>query len=119
MTNLEKYRGTWCYKDTITKHALTEYGVWKILGEDPNCDLGGHHHMPELGLVEGTLDEVIKYAVDLSGFWHWGSGGKVVKVGKPLKIKELDHNKQVQQQIEALEKEHQERIAKLKAQLVK
>lgn len=64
----------------LQKHALNEFGTWRIRGEDPNCDFGGAHYQPELGTVEGKLDDVIKYAVKLSGFYTWGSGGDITKV---------------------------------------
>lgn len=64
----------------MRKHKLEEYGIWKILGEDPNCDFGGSHHNPYLGIVEGILDDVIKYAESLPNFWQWGAGGIIEKV---------------------------------------
>lgn len=70
----------------LEAHDLNETGVWRIFGEDPNCDLGGHHHEPDLGLFEGKLDDVIKYAVELPNFWTWGGGGRIVKIDAPVKI---------------------------------
>lgn len=70
------YRG----KELLRKHKLDEFGIWRIRGEDPNCDLGGAHYQPELGVVEGKLKDVIKYAVKLSDFYTWGSGGDITKV---------------------------------------
>jgi len=64
----------------LEKHSLNETGHWQIYGEDPNCDFGGHHHEPNLGVVTGKLDDVIKYAVDLPKFWAWGGGGRIEKV---------------------------------------
>lgn len=64
---------------------LKEKGVWSIYGEDPNCDMGGSHHEPYLGKVEGTLENAIKYAVKLHGFFTWGGGGKIIK-DEPEKI---------------------------------
>ncbi len=26
-----------------SKYPLTTQGTWRIMGEDPNCDFGGHH----------------------------------------------------------------------------
>lgn len=56
-------------------HTRHSYGIWEVRGEDPNCDLGGAHHNPLLGYFEGTLEDVMKHAMDLSGFWQWGAGG--------------------------------------------
>jgi hypothetical protein len=64
----------------LEKHSLSETGTWRIRGEDPNCDLAGHHHMPDLGVVEGKLDDIIRYAVSLPGFWQWGAGGEISKI---------------------------------------
>ena len=77
----EKWTRT-CYggKKLLEKHSLNETGMWQIKGEDPNCDFGGSHHNPDLGVVEGKLEDVIRYAVSLNGFWTWGGGGYITKV---------------------------------------
>lgn len=75
----------------LQNHRLNEYGVWKISGEDPNCDLGGPHYEPDLGTVQGTLDSVIDYAVCLSGWSSWGDGGKIEAVKIKRLINELPH----------------------------
>jgi hypothetical protein len=62
------------------KHSLDEEGTWRIRGEDPNCDMGGHHYQPDLGTVEGKLSDVVEHAVNLSGFYTWGGGGDIGKV---------------------------------------
>ena len=67
-------------RELLSKHSLTETGQWQIRGEDPNCDFGGAHHQPDLGIVEGTLKDVIEYAVELKGFWQWGAGGTITKI---------------------------------------
>lgn len=82
----EKYLKTNSGRELLTKHSLDEEGVWRILGEDPNCDFGGHHHEPELDTVSGRLEDVIRYGVALGSFWQWGSGGKFIKQGAPRKI---------------------------------
>lgn len=86
-TNYEKFTNTYSYKQLMKNHSLSEYGIWEILGEDPNCDMGGSHHQPSLEIVEGTLEKAIIYGVELSGFWQWGSGGNIVK--RETKIKRL------------------------------
>lgn len=70
----------------LETHDLNETGVWRIFGEDPNCDLGGPHYEPDLGLFEGKLADVIAYAVELPNFWQWGGGGRIVKIDAPKKI---------------------------------
>lgn len=86
-------------RELLKKHSLNEVGTWQIYGEDPNCDFGGPHHEPELGIVTGKLDDVIKYAVELKGFWQWGGGGRIVKIkiadvaterAKQVRMAELD-----------------------------
>lgn len=59
-----------------------EEGTWHILGEDPNCDLGGYHHEPDLGTFEGTFGEAVDHAMDLKGFFSWGGGGRIKKVAQ-------------------------------------
>jgi hypothetical protein len=73
-------------RQLLKKYSLDETGTWEIVGEDTNCDWGGHHHQPELGMVEGRLGDIIAYAVELAGFWTWGCGGDIRKIGKPIKI---------------------------------
>jgi hypothetical protein len=62
------------------KYPLNTFGLWEIRGEDLNCDLGGHHHMPLLTRVEGTYKEAIQLALSLTGFFSWGAGGSIEKV---------------------------------------
>lgn len=76
----EKFLNSYSGRELTSKHSLYETGIWKIFGEDPNCDLTGHHHMPDLGTVEGRLTDVINEAVAMSGFWQWGAGGRIEKV---------------------------------------
>jgi hypothetical protein len=85
----------------LEQHNLNENGLWKIYGEDPNCDLGGAHHEPELGLVEGCLKDVIEYAVELPRFWQWGSGGRIVKVDVVRKINAESNAKRARLMAEA------------------
>ena len=73
---LEGYAG----KDLLKKHALTEIGVWKVVGEDSNADLGGHHHQPLIGIFSGMLKDIIDYAVSHPNFWTWGNGGDITTV---------------------------------------
>ena len=78
------YKKTYSYGYLIQKHKLSDYGVWEVYGEDPNCDLGGYHNQPFLGVYEGTLECVIKVAVHLPGFWTWGGGGTIKKYHSPV-----------------------------------
>lgn len=61
----------------LGKHPSDRFGLWEIRGEDPNCDLGGSHHMPLLTRVEGEYAEAVELAVSLDGFFNWGPGGSV------------------------------------------
>jgi uncharacterized protein (UPF0335 family) len=82
---LSRYSG----KRLLEAHKLDEYGTWEVRGEDPNCDMGGHHHNPHLGFFEGTLEQVLTHATNnLGGFWQWGAGGEIKKV-KPNLITKL------------------------------
>ena len=102
---LERYKNTYSYKQLIQKYKLTDEGLWKVRGEDSNCDFGGSHHMPELGVFEGKLQDIIAYAVTLSGFWQWGAGGDITRVSAPIKIDANSSAKRVaaEQKIKGLE----------------
>jgi hypothetical protein len=84
--NYQKFLNTNGGRKLLQKHSLSEEGVWRILGEDPNCDFGGHHYQPELGTVSGKLGDVIAYAVELPRFWQWGGGGTIVKQKEPRRV---------------------------------
>lgn len=76
----EDYYKSYEGKTLLAKHSMSDVGIWHIKGEDPNCDMGGSHHQPSLGFVEGKLEDVIHYAVTLKGFWVWGAGGSITKI---------------------------------------
>lgn len=105
-TAIERYKNTYSYKQLIQKYSLSQEGLWKVRGEDPNCDFGGHHYMPELGTFEGKLEDIIAYAVTLSGFWQWGAGGDFTLVS-PIKIDAASNAKRLaaEQKVKALEKQ--------------
>jgi hypothetical protein len=74
LKGISNYKQTYQYQELLKEHNLSEYGIWEVRGEDPNCDLGGHHSQPFLGHFEGTLEDVLNIAVDLPNFWQWGAG---------------------------------------------
>jgi hypothetical protein len=71
---------TYSGKRLMEKHSLDEVGFWKVLGEDPNCDLGGYHHQPELGIIKGTLQQALEFGLNHSDFYSWGGGGDFRKL---------------------------------------
>lgn len=79
----------------LKKYPSSLISSWKIYGEDPNPDMGGHHHQQLLQVVNGTYSKVVDYALDLPGFINcglpgfinWGFGGKI----EPC----LSHNRHV------------------------
>ncbi len=79
-THYEHYIKTHNGISLLKTHTLDEYGIWQVLGEDPNCDLGGYHFTPNLGYLEGNLKVIIEKAVTMKGFWSWGGGGEIRKV---------------------------------------
>lgn len=89
-SNYQKFLKTWNGQKLLKEHSLTDEGIWEVCGEDPNCDLGGHHYQPYIGTVDGVLEDVIRWAVMQKNFWQWGAGGtierkrvqKVIKVSK-------------------------------------
>lgn len=85
-TPVERYFLTFAGRELLKKYKLTDVGTWKVRGEDPNCDFGGTHIMPDLGTYEGKLEDVIAYAVTLPSFWTWGAGGDISSYSAPIKI---------------------------------
>jgi hypothetical protein len=75
--HVKKFMNGWSGSRLLEKHSLSDYGFWKARGEDPNCDMGGSHNLPELGIFEGKLEDVINYVVLLPGWYNWGSGGNI------------------------------------------
>lgn len=67
-------------KTLLKTYKLTDVGLWEVRGEDPNCDFGGHHHNPYIGLYRGRLDHVILTVIDHPVFFTWGGGGQIRKV---------------------------------------
>jgi hypothetical protein len=113
--NYDRYINGYSGKSLLEKYSLGQTGVWRIFGEDPNCDMGGSHVQPDLGMVEGKLSDVIEYAVELSNFFAWGSGGDIKLLDAPKKINP-DANRQrkaLQAQLVELEAD----IAAVKAKL--
>ena len=99
----------------LKEHSLNEEGTWRVFGEDENCDFGGSHHQPELGLFTGKLVDVVDYAVDLPRFWTWGSGGDIRKLAdaKPITPrvtaeyrKDIDRIAQLTAELAALKEKH-------------
>ncbi len=106
ISNYDRYLGTYSGKKLLEKHSLDEYGAWSVHGEDPNCDFGGYHHMPYIGTFEGTLREVITFAVEMGGFWNWGAGGDIRKAAEVIKVADLPAKRkaELQKKLEAARK---------------
>ena len=81
--NFLAYKKTWDFQQIMKEHSLSDYGTWEVLGEDPNPDMGGPHRQPFLGFFEGKLEDVIKHAVMIEGFWSWGGGGSITQKTPP------------------------------------
>jgi hypothetical protein len=81
---IQAYRQAYAGKKLLEKYSLETYGIWRIRGEDPNADLHGPHHQPDLGIFEGRLIDVIEYAVDHHNFWQWGAGGDIEYIGPSI-----------------------------------
>ena len=68
-------------KQLLEKHSLDEEGLWKIEGEINPIDIATpNSRAPDIGILQGTLENVIKKAVHLEKFWGWGNGGNVIKI---------------------------------------
>ena len=81
------------------------YDVWEIRGEDPNPDMGGHHHMPRLMILRSTYEEAVEIALNLKNFIGWGAGGDI----RPVIIMTINDVKNIPQ----LEKRKKELEAEL------
>jgi hypothetical protein len=86
LSTRKQYQTTSAFGHLMEKHKLDEEGIWQVYGEDPNCDMGGSHIQPYLGLFSGKLVDVLNYAVELPDFWQWGAGGDIKKLGAPVHI---------------------------------
>lgn len=87
-----------------------ETGIWKILGEDPNPDMAGPHHEPELETLSGTYKNVVEYALTLPRFFGWGYGGMIVKMNERVRnIDKMINN----QKLIALQTEKTRLLARL------
>jgi hypothetical protein len=100
------------YKDLLKKYKLNDVGVWRIRGEDSNCDFGGNHHMPELGIVQGKLADVLLAAINMPNFWAWGGGGAIT----PIEIETIDDLSR-KADLNQEKRDLQDRIAKIDAEL--
>lgn len=77
---------TYAGKKLVKEYPLNTYGIWQIKGADTNTDMSVSYYERDLGLVEGKLEDVIYYAVELPNFWGWGSGGSITFVPEIKKI---------------------------------
>jgi hypothetical protein len=83
---------------------LEKVATWQVLGEDPNCDMGGSHHQPTLGFFTGKLSDVITLAVNLPHFWQWGGGGDFKEVHiEPVDEHSADKFRALQEEKAALQ----------------
>lgn len=114
-TKYDRFIRTYSCSRLLEQYSLDQNGTWRIFGEDPNCDFGGSHVQPDLGMVEGKLSDVIEYAVELSNFWTWGAGGDIRLLDSPKKINPNENRirKELQTRLFDLEAE----IASVKAKL--
>lgn len=114
-SNYDRYLGGYAGRSLLGKYSLDQEGLWKIRGEDPICDIGGPHIMPELGIVEGKLRDVIEYAVELPYFWQWGCGGDVILIPQPRKINPAENKRR--NELKAQLRELEAQIANVKKEL--
>ncbi len=110
---------TVCYagRKLLEQYDLSTVGIWQIFGEDSNADLHGPHYTPLLGIVEGNLDNVIRYAVDLPQFWQWGSGGEIRFIGTSIpkiNVDTIRQREELKREIEEAEAALEKRKVHLK-----
>lgn len=102
MTKLQDYLKTYAGRELMKRHSLDDEGTWEVLGEDPNCDWGGHHYQPRLGVFTGKLRDILEMAVEMGSFWTWGAGGNI----NLLSITKVDAST-VKKRLELTERERQ------------
>jgi len=103
----EKYLQTDIGRSLISKHTCDEISLWRIRSEG-DVDFGG----VDLGIVNGKLDDVIEYAVNLPEFWSWGSGGSIDPYGPIPTITAANNEAKIAKQREVVELEKRLLIAK-------
>lgn len=77
-----KFVNSYSGSKLLEKYSLQDRGTWNVYGEDPNCDFGGQHSKPLLGVVEGKLIDVIKWGIINPNWNTWGRGGSITSVNK-------------------------------------
>lgn len=80
-----RYLKTYNGRKLFETHDLETEGMWQVYGEDPNCDWGGPHYEPRLGVYTGKLIDVLHEVTEMKGFWNWGSGGRLELI-TPIKV---------------------------------
>lgn len=80
MNDFEKYLNSYDGRRLLKVYSLEEYGVWRVHGEDPNCDFGGYHYQPYLFTAKGNLRDVINKAVKHPSWYTWGGGGSIDRI---------------------------------------
>ncbi len=115
MSKVDDYFKTYSGRQLREKYSLNTTGLWQIKGEDPNCDFGGSHHQPDLGIVKGKLSDVLDYAVNLPRFWTWGGGGELIFIGEAQKIDPVTNQRR--NELKAKEKALEEQLEEVRNQL--
>lgn len=96
----------------LPANKLDTYGVWEVVGETTD----GYGPGRRIGFLEGTLEDVIQYAVRHPDFYSYGSGGDIRKV----EVRKVNAETAIQE--EALREEVAEmerKLAALRGQLPK
>jgi hypothetical protein len=69
------------FRSSAQARDLNEVAVWRVRGESTENGSGA-----VIGLYQGKLEHVIRYAVIQPHFWSYGSGGSIEK----LDVKQVD-----------------------------
>lgn len=69
-----------CRNKLLSRYSSKKKGIWLVYGESPNCDFGGFHGEPFLGVFSGEYGKVVDYVLNklTSSFFSWGAGGSIV-----------------------------------------
>ena len=117
--SFEKYLNTENGRELSKSYPLSEYGIWRIFGECQNPDFGGVPYLPELDLVECTLEVAIHYAVAFPEFWTWGAGGRIQRLAEPKKLtmEEVRHRAELNARLKQLEIEKSDILRQIKGRI--
>ena len=71
--------------------SIFEFGIYEIYGEDSCDSIHSPGFEPKLGIVKGSYENVVKYAVELDRFITYGRGVLIQKLPDINDIFDVDY----------------------------